>query len=207
MTTSTTISQRPQVRKAAHTDDAQIAEVLGRAFFDDPVFRWIVPDDDRRRRISPEFFRVYNTTLLSYDETYIDHDGVGVVLWAPPRRPPIDDDDADAFARTMDDLFGVDVARLNEIVTLLDEHHPDGPPHYHLQWAGVEPDRQGQGIGSALLTPGLQRCDRDQVPAYVDATSPRNERLYERHGFRLLDEIAPASGPPLFRMWREPATP
>lgn len=205
MTTYPAIAQRPQVQKAAHTDAAHIAAVLGRAFFDDPVFRWIVPDDDRRRRITPEFFRIYNTTLLSYDETYIDRNGAGVVLWAPPGRPPIDDTD-DSVEGTMDDLFGVDVARLDEIVALLDEHHPDGPPHYHLQWAGVEPDRQGQGIGSALLTPVLQRCDRDQVPAYLDATSPRNKQLYERHGFRVLDEIAPASGPPLVRMWRDPAT-
>lgn len=104
----------------------------------------------------------------------------------------------------MEALFGTDAPRLFEIVALLDEYHPQDRLHFHLQWAGVEPERQGQGIGSALLEPVLQRADRDGMPAYTEGTSMRNRRLYEREGFRLLSEIAPAGGPPLFRMWREP---
>jgi hypothetical protein len=31
-----------------------------------------------------------------------------------------------------------------------------------------------QGIGSALMAPMLERCDREGVRAYLDATSERN---------------------------------
>lgn len=82
--------------------------------------------------------------------------------------------------------------------------YPTEPPYY-LQWAATDPSRQGQGIGSALLTPVLQRLDRDGMPAYTEATSPRNRKLYERHGFAVLSEIAPAGCSPLYPMWREPA--
>jgi len=39
---------------------------------------------------------------------------------------------------------------------------------------------------------------------YLDATSERNKRLYERHGFEAEAEYAPEGGPPLWPMWREP---
>ena len=41
------------------------------------------------------------------------------------------------------------------------------------------------------------------MPAYLEASSPRNRVLYERHGFQVTEQfsLAPAS-PPLWRMWR-----
>jgi hypothetical protein len=41
--------------------------------------------------------------------------------------------------------------------------------------------------------------------AYLDATSQRNRRLYERHGFQAEEPFAPPGGPPLWPMWRQPA--
>ena len=73
-----------------------------------------------------------------------------------------------------------------------------------LQFVGVESEHQGRGIGSGLMVPILERCDREGERAYLDATNPENKRLYERHGFRAEDEYAPEGGPPLWPMWREP---
>jgi ribosomal protein S18 acetylase RimI-like enzyme len=68
---------------------------------------------------------------------------------------------------------------------------------------GVEPASQGHGIGSALLEEVLVAADRDGAAACLDATSPRNLRLYERHGFETTAELAVPGGPPLWQMWRE----
>jgi predicted GNAT family N-acyltransferase len=51
---------------------------------------------------------------------------------------------------------------------------------------------------------GLVACDRDQQPAYLEATSPTSRSLYERYGFRALGEIRSGDSPPLFPMLREP---
>jgi hypothetical protein len=60
-------------------------------------------------------------------------------------------------------------------------------------------------LGSALLAPVLQRCDSDGLPAYLEASSPRNRALYERQGFAVTEEFALGRGaPPQWRMWREP---
>lgn len=202
--TATPVSQRHQVRKATSPEIPEIATALASAFFDDPVFTWWIPDDDRRRATLPPFFELSTATFLAHDEVHVNGDLGGVAVWGPPANPTGIEDEEEYGRRVEQIVADVDLPRVYEIVTTLEEHHPR-EPHYYLQWAGVVPDRQGQGIGSALLTPVLQRCDRDGMPAYTEATSLRNRRLYERHGFTFVGDIAPADGPPLYRMWREPA--
>jgi GNAT superfamily N-acetyltransferase len=83
---------------------------------------------------------------------------------------------------------------------------PPAGSYWYLQFMGVAPAWQGQGLGSALMAPVLARCDREGVRAYLDATSERNKRLYERHGFEAEEPFAPPGGPPLWPMWRQPAS-
>jgi len=56
----------------------------------------------------------------------------------------------------------------------------------------------------ALLRHALEQCDRDRTLAYLEATSPENVRLYERHGFEQLGAIRVATSPPIFSMSRAP---
>ncbi len=93
--------------------------------------------------------------------------------------------------------------RILRVLAFLDTKHPH-EPHYYLPFLGVEPASQGRGIGSALMRPILERCDREGMPAYLEASSERNRALYERHGFELIEEVRlPGGGPPMWRMWRE----
>ena len=55
---------------------------------------------------------------------------------------------------------------------------------------GVEPDAQGQGLGSQVLRPMLDRCDSEGVPAYLESSKATNVPFYERHGFRNIEESA-----------------
>ena len=88
---------------------------------------------------------------------------------------------------------------------LIDDHHPPGS-YWYLLFMGVVPARQGQGLGSALMAPVLERCDHENVRAYLDATSERGKRLYERHGFEAEEAFRPLGGPPVWPMWRQPAS-
>lgn len=191
------------VRKASAGDVPRIASALARAFFDDPVFRYASPDDDRRREMLPSFFSLYTEAFLRHDEIYAAREVTGAALWAPPGKLPVSEEDAEEFGRRLEDLSGADAQRMFELGKLFDEHHPPGS-YYYLQFMGVEPGSQGRGIGSALMAPVLERCDRDGLRAYLDATSARNRKLYERHGFRASGEFGPTGGPPLWPMWREP---
>jgi ribosomal protein S18 acetylase RimI-like enzyme len=94
-------------------------------------------------------------------------------------------------------------SRFLELMALMDEHHPHDPAYYLLA-IGVRPASQGKGVGSALLSPVLEQCDRGGEAAYLEATSERSRKLYERHGFEVIGQFAPVGGPPLWPMWRSP---
>ncbi len=193
------------VTKATTAEDIQaIGGTLGRAFYADPVLAWTFPDALRRWRNLPGVFELYAQAFARHGETYMTAGSTGAALWLPPATPLLDESEEDAFAEQVAERAGADADRLSELMALLDEHHPPGR-YYVLQLLAVEPQWQGQGIGSALLDTVLRRCDRDGVPAYLEATSELNAALYERHGFDVTAEIPLPDGPSLFAMWRDPA--
>jgi len=192
-----------EIRTASIYDVARIAAALSRAFHDDPVFSWSIPEPDRRRAVSPGFFTIFTVALQRHDHVYRTADGTGAALWVPPGVAPVGDDEADAFGAALEEICGPDAERALAIDALLDEHHPHEPVWY-LNFLGVEPDGQGRGVGSALLEHVLVRADGEAAVAYLEASSVRNRRLYERHGFEARGELRVPGGPPLWPMWREP---
>jgi GNAT superfamily N-acetyltransferase len=92
-------------------------------------------------------------------------------------------------------LFGV--------LELMAEQHPT-ESHWYLIFLGTRPGWQGRGLGSAVMRPVLETCDDWGLPAYLEATSEHNKRLYQRHGFEVVGEIRLPDGPSLWPMWREP---
>ena len=80
----------------------------------------------------------------------------------------------------------------------MDALHPQAS-HWHLPLIGVDPAHQGKGIGSSLLSHVLNLCDALKISTYLEATSPRNASLYERHGFEPVGRIQAADLPRLSR--------
>jgi GNAT superfamily N-acetyltransferase len=185
-------------RKATAADLPDVADTLAISFYDDPVVSWIIDDDPRRRQLLPRFFGAITESYAAYDETYTVGEGVAAAVWAPPGAE--DDEDLPA-------VLGVTVEeyapRLFEILGLMEAKHPVEPHHY-LVLLGTRPGWQGRGLGSSLMAPVLETCDRDRVPAYLEATSERNRQLYLRHGFEVTGEITLPDGPAMWPMWRSP---
>ena len=79
-------------------------------------------------------------------------------------------------------------------------------PHFYVRMIGVRTARQGQGIGSALMQPTLQRADSAGLATYIEASTQRSAALYERLGFVHMDALElPNGGPPVWLMRRPQA--
>jgi ribosomal protein S18 acetylase RimI-like enzyme len=80
-------------------------------------------------------------------------------------------------------------------------------PHWFLATIGVEPIRQGCGLGSSLMDPILIKADAQRMPCYLETHSAQNVTLYERHGFQVAERVSVASHPiPIWSMVRPPRT-
>ena len=84
-------------------------------------------------------------------------------------------------------------------------HKQQDPRHWYLFILGVDPPRQGQGVGGTLLAPTLERADRERLPCYLETMKERNVAFYRKHGFEVVvEDDLPNGAPRFWTMRREP---
>jgi GNAT superfamily N-acetyltransferase len=200
------IDRTPLTRPAERTDRHDMNRVLTAAFIDDPVFTWLVPDRSERDPLLPLIFDAFADAFARHDQTHVTAPGgevAGVALWAPPGVTPVHPDDEARFGGRLAELSGPHLERFGACMEVFEAAHPSEPAWF-LQFLAVDPDRQGQGHGSALLRAVLDTADRAGQAAYLEATSERNRALYERHGFTCFADLVLPDGPTAYAMWRDP---
>jgi len=192
----------PELRHALPADVRRLSEVMADAFFEDPILGWLMPDESRRRARLRRYFTIeLRHAALPRGRVWTTSDLAGAALILPPTasRVPLSATLLEGSA------FGVHLLKAARIGAAMEWRH-FRRPHYYVRDVGVAPEMQGRGLGSALLAPTLERCDREGLPAYLEASSERNAVLYERLGFRLTHELRVGSSPPLQLMLRPPHT-
>jgi ribosomal protein S18 acetylase RimI-like enzyme len=182
------------------TDDVPaVADTLARAFDDDPLAVFAHPRASSRRRRMRFFFATRMRTVVGEELCLIDEDARGAALWTPHdawEAPPREQLRLARLLNRRAPWVLAGFARMEKL-------HPH-EPHYYLMTLGVAPEAQGQGLGSKLMAPMLERCDRERVPAYLESSKERNIAFYGRHGFRVTEEMRFPRGPKLWLMWRDP---
>jgi ribosomal protein S18 acetylase RimI-like enzyme len=196
MSVSTSVRTRP----ANSGDIHAVSHTLAAAVVDDPVFSYCYPDAGTRKEILPRWFEVVAEANLPHGAIYTTDDVVAGAIWVPPGA-----EDDERMGAALGEISGRYAETLFGIFERMEEQHPHEPHHY-LFLLGTRPEWQCRGIGSALMQPVLERCDRDAMPAYLEATSEGNRGLYLRHGFEVTGEIELPDGPSMWPMWREPTS-
>ncbi|MEU1040052.1 GNAT family N-acetyltransferase [Streptomyces sp. NPDC005907] len=194
------------IRTADEGDRDLLVRLLDEAFWDDPVSGWIFPDEAYRRSTHPGLMAAFLDIVLADGRVDVTEDGTACALWLSVPAGAEHADEADGAAQLRE---AVDPAneRVELVGRLTSEAHPADRAHAYLWMIAVAPGRQGEGLGSALMQPVLDRCDREGLPAYLEASSARSRTLYERLGFVFTGRaVELPDGPVMWPMWREPQT-
>lgn len=184
------------------SEEQCVLDTLTRAFAADPACRWMYPDAQQYRTYFSRFAKAFGGAAFAQGSALASSDRAGAALWLAPGSGP----DEAALAEVIES--SVPEHRQAEVFALFEEMgrvHPT-KPHWYLPLIGVEPSRQGRGLGAALLGPMLKVCDAARLPAYLEATSLSSVPLYRRHGFEPVGEIVAGGCPPIVPMWRVPAS-
>jgi ribosomal protein S18 acetylase RimI-like enzyme len=181
------------VRRATVDDIPAMAATLARAFAHDPFYAFLAGDaPERAQRMQDGWHGILRFNSAGLAETYTTDEHAGVALWIPPGHRGPSFIDSLRMTPSIARLAGWRRMRevTNAIAALEERHGHHAPqPHFYLSALGVEPDQQGEGIGTGLMEPVLERCRRDGTAAYLETATARNVLLYERLGFDVVEEL------------------
>ncbi len=193
------------IRRATPADIPALARTLALAFADYVWTRWTVPAEDHLRRLEALFTLDLETLGVPHNETWMTNDASAVAVWIPPKALQTHTPNWERHAERSAPLLGDRLALADAADALIGPQRPQAPAWY-LATTGVRPERQRQGLGSAVLRPVLDRCDMEGMACLTETSSPENVAFYGRLGFTIHAEVAmPDDGPVVWIMWREPA--
>ena len=194
-----TSSFEKTVYRTFETQDMDSASgTLAVAFNDDPIMRTLNPDDKHWATAGPKNFAwfcwIYHKSF-GMTEVAEDSDMPGDIecaaLWEPAAMT------VGAGLRFLLYLMFVlwsegftYVRRMFAMFMQLEtKRHEHAPTAHHLMALGSKV--QGNGVGSKLIQIGIDRATAAGVPCYLESSNPRNVPFYERHGFKIVEEMYP----------------
>ncbi len=188
-----------------------VIALSSRAFFDDPFFTYLLPDDDLRRSRLPIFFRSVYTHMGVHGRIVTvrndDDEAVGVAAWLTTGGYPLPitlqlsqiPSSLRAFYRRPRAI----TTGNRYVAALARAHRKD--PHWYLMVLCADPPAQRSGVGTLLLEHAFEQVDRESVGSHLETPRHENVAYYQRFGYELIETLTPVEGgPPYYTMWRAP---
>jgi GNAT superfamily N-acetyltransferase len=194
---------RHQIVRAVEADTEVLSQVIAEAFFPLTPCQWLIPDQAARRAIFPGYFRMYVEHAMADGLVHTTLGRDAAALWIPlgPQLPA----PPSGYGEHLAQITGPWVQRFTVFDAELDAHHLTGLAHHHLAIVAVRPDRQGQGIGTAMLNAHHAVLDHKGIVAYLEASDELTRVIYLGHGYT--DHGTPIQlpdGPHMYPMVRQP---
>jgi ribosomal protein S18 acetylase RimI-like enzyme len=196
-----TLASMALIRTATPVDAERAARTYARAFVDDPVVRWLIPDDEEYETQHQRFFGGLVRRWTAGGTLWCTDDVVAVAGWNPPGRPDVEVD-----------MTGLEMEhptwRLERFAALREQLQANTPPeqHWHLNMIGTHPDWQRQGLAGELMAVLFDVADAAGLPCYLETETPENVAYYRHHGFEVRSEwdvaTAAGTGPHMWGMLR-----
>ncbi len=174
-------------------DDATAtAHSLAQAFMTDPMMHHLAPDDGRRARMLPVYFRAVLRQTEAHGVRRVALDGesqvCGAAIAMPPGTYPLPLLPQLAEWRTMAASgWSATLRHFREIPPI--EAKRPSEPFWYLMYIGVAPAEQDCGHGAALLREVVADADRDGLSTYLVTMKAANVSYYQRFGFEPRSEL------------------
>jgi GNAT superfamily N-acetyltransferase len=193
------------VRVAQPGDRAPLTSNVAAAFSRDPAWAFLLGDD--YERLAPLFAGALFDTRVGSGTVWVTGDLAAVAMWEAPGSAEAPGVASDAVWKRYRAAAGEPAwERLSAYERALDTARPS-EPHWYLGVLATRPDRQGEGLATAVMAPVLEKADGQGVACCLETSTMRNRRFYERRGFTEVTPLHIESGPPTWWLQRAPRSP
>jgi GNAT superfamily N-acetyltransferase len=185
------------------------AEMMARAFHDDPGSVYFFPDVAERSSKLPYLFRLLIGYGLLYGEVYATSPNLeGVAVWLPSEKSyrtlwrNIRSGGLSLLFRIGREAAAREYALGEYFESLRQRCAPAA--YWYLPLLGVDPVYQGKGYASILLRAMFGRADRERLPCYLETLTEKDVSIYRHLGFEVVEEgVVPGTGVTVRAMLRK----
>lgn len=186
------------------------AAVLVRAFQDEPLSVYLLPDAEERAQACLSVFTAWLRAPDAVADVLIEGDQIaGVALWGsanatepstdPAARERVQAPETQGWSPPAQDRFRAYFGYMGAVHARL---IPEA--HWTLSLLGVEPTRQGRGYGTGLIADRLAAIRAAGLSCYLTTGSARNVAFYRRVGFHELEQgVVPGTELPFWALRRD----
>lgn len=181
----------PKIQRLETSDLEWAADFLANVFLLGPPITKLFAPRHLPRQLR-YFMRCNAALALNSGECFATDARDGVALWLRPGRTSM----------TLRDMWQAGMFRapleyglLATLKVLGFAYHVDAMhkrcapmPHYYLFLIGVDPQRQRQGVSTALVNDMLARIDAEGLPVFLETQSRGNVEIYEKLGFVVVEK-------------------
>jgi GNAT superfamily N-acetyltransferase len=197
----------PMIRHAHPRDRPGVLATVVAAFVEDPGWAFILGEE--YERLAPEFVGALFDLRAPGGNVWVSDDLATVAMWESPIGDGGDDDDGQwtrtkkAWARYVS-LAGEEAhERLVAYKTALAAVCP-ADPYWYLGVLATHPERQREGLATAVMSPILDQADRLGIACCLETSTLVNRHFYEQRGFTRATEIILPGGPDTWWLHRPP---
>ncbi len=173
-----------EVTVATPADRARVVGSLVAAFSQDPVLRYLFPDQEAYPQLAAAFFGYLFDKRVQRGTIWTIGHGASTAIWEPPADGNASGDDEELAAQLPADAL----ARVRSYDRAV---HPAFPtsPFWYLGVLGTHPDSTGRRWGQAVMSAGLRRAAADGLPAFLETSNPANVEFYRRAGWEVVQTL------------------
>ncbi len=178
-----------------HYMNKDIAQALYRALTEDPFYISLEKSHGNSPAAAKEAMLQYYDYAMQearshgvYIETPDKTSGAGI--WSLPPTNDQDREMAQKSARQKKEFIKNQMGQncldtYNRIVDFMAKAANDvvSDRFWYLSILGINPERQGAGLGRTLMEPVLRKADQVGAPVYIESFTPKNFGFYKGLGF------------------------
>jgi len=188
-----------RIRPIVFEEIDKIASFISTGYDDDIFFHWCVESDEDRHKIVTDYYKVYLNAMGCVAHVAESSDGsiIGATVWLPH--------DVDiSIYDDIDRVVGKYADRFRAVADMSHENEPTGMPFYQLVAVVTAKSARGMGIGTALLKYHLDILDKQEIPTYLEASTPYHGKgVYGKFDYRPFGELMVFSDTAvLYPLWR-----
>jgi GNAT superfamily N-acetyltransferase len=192
----------PVIRRALPSDRAGVVATVAAAFAQDPGWAFILGEE--YERLAPHFVAAMFDMRSACQNVWVTDDLAAVAMWDSPGKSDTAPGRAQSALARYHAIAGEDASERLALYHAAVAAVSPAELHWYLGVLATHPQRQREGLATALLAPIVNEADQLGLACCLETSTADNRRFYERRGFTQAAQIIVPGGPPTWWLRRAP---